>query len=129
VALDGTSSRVARRAAVRMLDLKNVALIGLCASGSVKNVRSWIVTTMGTPGRSGIVECGMCMTLAAVCWATSGRPVCSQASRAGRCAMAVGPATTRALGTIRPYRSSSARWQATTKSAPAAHSAVTSPST
>ena len=32
------------------------------------------------------------------CWATSGRPVCSQASRAGRCAIAVGPATTWALG-------------------------------
>ena len=28
---------------------------GLCASGSVKNVRSWMVTTTGTPGRSGIV--------------------------------------------------------------------------
>ena len=30
------------------------ALTGLCASGSVKNVRSWMVTTTGTPGRSGI---------------------------------------------------------------------------
>ena len=120
---------MARRAAVRMADLKKVALIGLCASGSVKNVRSWMVTTTGTPGRNGIVDCGMCMTSAFVCCATSGSPVCSQASRAGRCAMAVGPATTRALGTIRPYRSSSARWQATTMSAPAWHSAITSPST
>jgi hypothetical protein len=36
-----------------------VPLTGLCASGSVKNVRSWMVTTTGTPGRSGIVDCGM----------------------------------------------------------------------
>ena len=38
------------------------------------------------------------MTSAPTCWATSGSPLCSQASRAGRCAIAVGPATTRALG-------------------------------
>src|SRR5262252_1284899 len=112
-----------------MFDLKNVAVTGLCASGSVKNVRSWMVTTTDTPGRSGIVECGTWMTSTPACWATSGSPVCSQARRAGRCAMAVGPAMTRAFGTIRPYRSSSARWQATTMSAPAAHSATTSPST
>src|SRR5215471_9790805 len=88
-----------------------------------------MVTTTGTPGRSGIVECGTWMTSTPACWAASGSPVCSQARRAGRCAMAVGPAMTRAFGTIRPYRSSSARWQATTMSAPAAHSATTSPST
>ena len=55
MALDGTRSRVARRTEVRIADLKKVALTGECASGSVKNVRSWIVTTTGTPGRSGIV--------------------------------------------------------------------------
>ena len=30
------------------------AVTGLWASGSVKNVRSWMVTTIGAPGRSGI---------------------------------------------------------------------------
>ena len=50
VALDGTISRVARRAEVRIADLKNVAATGLCASGSVKNVRSWMVTTVGSAG-------------------------------------------------------------------------------
>ena len=37
------------------------------------------------------------MTSALTCWATTGSPLCSQASRADRCASAVGPATTRAL--------------------------------
>jgi hypothetical protein len=69
------------------------------------------------------------MTAASTCWATIGSPLCSQASRAGRCAMAGGPATTLALGTSRPYRSSSARWQATARSAPATPSAATRPST
>ena len=46
---------MARRAAVRIADLKKVAVTGLCASGSVKYVRSWMVETTGTPGRSGIV--------------------------------------------------------------------------
>ena len=34
---------------------------------------------------------GEWMTAASTCWATSGRPLCSQASRAGRWAMAGGP--------------------------------------
>ncbi len=69
------------------------------------------------------------MTLASTCCATRGSPLCSQASLAGRCAMAGGPATTLAFGTSRPYRSSSARWQATARSAPATPNAVTRPST
>ena len=36
---------------------------------------------------------GECSTWAPTCWASSGRPVCSQASRAGRWAIAAGPAT------------------------------------
>ncbi len=47
-------SRAARRAAVRIADLKNMALTGLYSSGSVKNVTSCTVTTVGRPGRSGI---------------------------------------------------------------------------
>jgi hypothetical protein len=54
VALDGTMSRAARRAAVRIADLKNMALTWLYSSGSVKKVTSWTVTTVGLPGRSGI---------------------------------------------------------------------------
>ena len=30
-----------------MADLKNVAVTALCASGSVKYVRSWMVATVG----------------------------------------------------------------------------------
>ena len=44
----------ARRAAVRMADLKNMAPTELYSSGSVKNVTSCTVTTVGRPGRSGI---------------------------------------------------------------------------
>src|SRR5260370_10663649 len=63
------------------------------------------------------------------CWATTGSPVCSQASRADRCESADGPATTRAPGASRSYRSSSARWQTTAKSAPATSRAPIRPST
>jgi len=55
---DGTISRVARRTAVRMADLKKVAVTAVCSSGSVKKVRSCTVTTHGTPGRSGIESAG-----------------------------------------------------------------------
>ena len=47
-------SRAARRAAVRIADLKNMALTELYSSGSVKKVTSCTVTTVGRPGRSGI---------------------------------------------------------------------------
>src|SRR5580693_1662483 len=69
------------------------------------------------------------MTSASTCWATTGSPLCSQASRAERCESADGPVTTRALGARRPYRSSSARWQTTARSAPATSRAPISPST
>ena len=54
VALDGTSSLAARRTEVRMADLKKAAVVRPWASGSVKNVTSWIVTTTGTLHRNGI---------------------------------------------------------------------------
>ena len=54
VALDGTISRVACRAAVLVADFSDMPLIGVYRSGSVKNARSWMVTTVGRPGRSGI---------------------------------------------------------------------------
>ena len=54
VALDGTMIRVARLVAVRIADLKNMPLTAVWCSGSVKNVTSWTVTTVGRPGRSGI---------------------------------------------------------------------------
>src|SRR5688572_18853720 len=70
------------------------------------------------------------MTSAPTCWATSGRPVCSQASRAGRCEMAEGPATISAASPAsRVNRSASDRWQTTTIDRPIEPSAPTSPST
>ena len=60
----------------------------------------------------------MWMTSAPTCSATTGRPLCSQASRSGRCPSAIGPATIEAPGASRPYRSSSESWQATARSTP-----------
>ena len=54
MALDGTISRVACLAAVLVADISDIPLIGVYRSGSVKNERSWMVTTVGSPGRSGI---------------------------------------------------------------------------
>ena len=54
VALDGTISRVACLAAVIVADFSDLALVAVYRSGSVKNVTSWMVTTVGRPGRSGI---------------------------------------------------------------------------
>src|ERR1700733_1143601 len=71
----------------------------------------------------------MWMTSAFTCWATVGSRLCSQDIRTDRCEIAVGPATTRAPGASRPYRSSSALWQTTARSAPATSRAPISPST
>ncbi len=54
MALDGTISRVACLAAVLVTDFSDTALTAVYRSGSVKNARSWMVTTVGSPGRSGI---------------------------------------------------------------------------
>ena len=47
--------RAARRSAVRVADRKKVPFTAVCISGSVKKVASWMVTTTGSPVRSGIV--------------------------------------------------------------------------
>nr|WP_279583238.1 hypothetical protein [Fodinicola feengrottensis] len=49
------------------------------------------------------------MTFAFTCWATSGKPVCSHASRADRRLTAAGPGMTVADGASRSYRSASER--------------------
>jgi hypothetical protein len=54
VALDGTISRAACLADVLVADFSDTALSCVYRSGSVKNERSWMVTTVGRPGRSGI---------------------------------------------------------------------------
>ncbi len=54
MALDGTISRVACLADALVADFSDIACDGVYRSGSVKNVTSWIVTTVGSPGRIGI---------------------------------------------------------------------------
>src|SRR5262249_61398533 len=72
----------------------------------------------------------MWSTSALTCCAMSGGPLCSKPSRADRCPSAAGPATTVAPCASLPYRSSSARWQTTARSAaPASASALIRPST
>ena len=82
---------------MRVAERKNVPLTAVCTSGSVKNVASWMVTTTGRPDPQRHRVVRRVDDLGLDLLATSGRPVCSQASRAGRWAIAAGPGTIVAL--------------------------------
>ena len=84
---------------MRVADLKKVVLTGCAASGSVKNVTSWIVTTVGTPGaqRHRVVRRVDDVRADLLGDERQARSAPTPAGPA-RCAIAAGPATTRASG-------------------------------